>query len=175
LRLRGGGWRRRRRSGFGRALWRSGGCGFGGGLLLSGALGFRRGGGGAGGFGALGGSLGFGAGAFRPLGGGAFLGGARRFLDHPLAGAALVLGELALGTSLGRGSARRARGGPRRRRLRARLDGRATFGDARDRRVHAPTLGLHHHGLGAAMAEALLHHTGTHSPAGAGLEGQWRP
>jgi hypothetical protein len=25
------------------------------------------------------------------------------------------------------------------------------------------------------MAEALLHHTGTHSPAGAGLEGQWRP
>src|SRR5262249_51544984 len=43
------------------------------------------------------------------------------------------------------------------------------------RRVHAPALGFHHHGLGPAMAEALLHHARADGAAGSpGLQRQGR-
>ena len=36
------------------------------------------------------------------------------------------------------------------------------FGRDLARGVNAPALGFHHHGLGTAVAEALLHHAGAH-------------
>ncbi len=122
------------------------------------------------------GSLAFSAGSRLAFGGLAFLLLPRQF-DGPLAGASFILGQAMrrrgfarlLGRAdrgRGRGTAHvECRGGPSIRRM---------TGRGRHGRFDAPALGLNHHCLGAAMAEALLHHPGADRTAGARLQRQRR-
>src|SRR6185312_5520425 len=117
--------------------------------------------------GAGGRSGGFGAGAFLgagALGGLAFLGE----FDGALAGGALFGGEAVLRRAGG------ARGGRRRGpRLKQALFGRRGRSEvAAARLVRAGALGLDDHGLGTAVAEALLHRAGADRSGPAGLQGQ---
>ena len=106
----------------------------------------------------------------------AYLVEARGF-QRALAGAQLLGGQVQIGAAGGRARRRRA-GGARRGRLgvehRALFGRRRTAQGAGRRRVDPSPLGLHHHRLGTPVAEALLHRSGAHRAAGAGLQRQGR-
>jgi hypothetical protein len=97
--------------------------------------------------------------------------------NSALPGASFILGQAMRGggfarllrrsgRSLGRGTSHIKRGG-------GPPVGRMT-GRGSHRRFDAAALGLNHHRLGAAMAEALLHHAGADRAAGARLQRQRR-
>jgi hypothetical protein len=151
------GWRRGRGD---RCRLRNSGRGRNGGILLR--LAYRRAG------------LSFGACTLFPLGGHTLLLLPGQ-LDGTLASPAFILRE-----PMGRVRVTGARGCARRCWLRGAANLKPgkwpLFGRMRRRcdrgRIDPASLGLHHHGLGTPMAEALLHHAGTHRTAGARFQRQ---